>query len=87
MRKQSSLLAIEHAQIVVLHIERLSERQIANRVECSKSSSPLCHIKFKKHEIYDDMKKTGRLQELYEERIMLSNKLIMPPMSCHVIPH
>ena len=58
MGKKSSLLAIEHAQIVALHMERLSERQMAKRLQCSKSSVHRTIEKFKKHEIYDDMKQT-----------------------------
>ena len=35
MGKKPSLLTVEHVQIVALHMERLSERQIAKRLQCS----------------------------------------------------
>ena len=75
MGKKSSLLAVEHAQIVALCMERLSERQIAKRLQCSKSSVHCTIEKFKKHKIYDDMKKTGGIPKSCY------------PTSCHVIPH
>ena len=58
--KKLLLLAVERVQIVVFLMERLSERQIAKRLQCSKSSVHRALKKFKKHAIYDDMKKTGR---------------------------
>ena len=60
MGKKPSLLTVECAQIMALLMERLSERQIAKRLQCSKSSVHRAIEKFKKHEIYEDMKKTGR---------------------------
>ena len=57
MDKKPSLLAVKLAQIVALHMERLSERQIAKRLQCSKSSVHRAIEKFKKYEVYDDMKK------------------------------
>ena len=60
MSKKSSLLAVERAQTVGLHMQRLSERPMAKRLQCSKSPVH-CHIeRFKKHKIYDDVRKTGR---------------------------
>ena len=58
--KKPLLLAVEHAHIVTLLMERLSERQIAKRLQCSKSSVHCTIEKCKKHKIYDDIKKTGR---------------------------
>ena len=56
MDKKPLLLAVKLAQIVVLHMERLSERQIAKRLQCSKSLVHRAIEKFKKYEVYDDMK-------------------------------
>ena len=71
MGKKSLLLVVERAQIVALHIKRLSKRHIAKRLQCSKSSVHRAIEKFKKH------KKTGR--KLYEEMIMSSDKLSYNP--------
>ena len=60
MAKKPLLLAAERAQLVALHMKRLSERQMEKRLQCSKSSLHRVIEKFKKHEIYDNMKKTGR---------------------------
>ena len=54
MGKNPSLLAVERVQIMALHMERLSQLQ------CSKSSVLRVIEKFKKHEIYNDIKKIGR---------------------------
>ena len=59
MSKKPLLLIVERAQIVALHMERHSERQIAKRLQSSKHSVHRASEKFKKHKIYDDMKKTG----------------------------
>ena len=59
--KKPLLLAVERAQIVALNMERLSERQIAKRLQCSKS---LAIKKFKRHKIYDDIKKTGKPRKI-----------------------
>ena len=63
MGKKFSLLAVERTQIVALHMKGLSERQIAKRLQCTKSSVHHAIEKFKKHKIYNDMKKTGRLRK------------------------
>ena len=60
MGKQPLLLAAERAHIVALPIERLSERQIAKRLQCSRSSVHRSTEKFKKHKIYNNMKNNGR---------------------------
>ena len=65
------------AQIVALHMRRLSERQMTKRLQCSKSSVHRAIEKFKKREIYDDTKKTDRPNKLHEE--MLSDKLSCNP--------
>ena len=51
-------MAVEHAQILSLHKERLSQRPIVKKLQCSKRFVHRAIEKFKKHEIYDDMKKT-----------------------------
>ena len=70
----ASLLAVERAQIVALHMERLLERQVAKRLESSKSSVHRAIAKFK-HEIYEDMKKLVDPVKLHEEMIMPSDEL------------
>ena len=60
MGKIPLLLAVERAQIAALHMERLSKRQITKRLRCSKSSVYRAIETFKKHKIYDDMKKTSK---------------------------
>ena len=75
MGKKPLLLAVERAQIVALHMERLSERQIAKRLQCSKSSVHRAIEKFKKYEIYDDIKNLVNSVKLYEKIIMPSEEL------------
>ena len=60
-------------------MERLSERQIAKRLQCSKSSVHCAIEKFKKHEIYDDIKKLVDQVNLYKEMIMPSDELSCNP--------
>ena len=80
MGKKPALLAAEHAQIVALQMERLSERQMEKRLQSSKSLKYHAIEKCKKHEIYDDMKKTGRPVKLLEEMDMSSDELCDPPL-------
>ena len=50
MGNKPSVFAIERAQIVSLHIKRLSKRQIAKSLQCSKSAVHCAIKKLKKHE-------------------------------------
>ena len=79
MVKKPLLLAVERAQIVALHMERLSERQIVKRLQCNKSSVHRAIEKFKKHEIYNEMKKLVDSVKLQEEMIIPSNELLCNP--------
>ena len=66
-----SLLAVERVQIVALHMERLSERQIA------KSSVHRIIEKFKKHENYDNINKLVDSVKLHKAyAIMPSDELL-----------
>ena len=69
MGKKPLLLAVERAQIVTLHIKRLSKRQIAKR--------SVHHVikKFKKHEIYDNIKKLIDPVKCHKEMIMQSEEM------------
>ena len=55
--KKPLLIAVERAQIVALHMESLSEKQIAKRLHYNKSSVHRAIEKFKKNQIHDDIKK------------------------------
>ena len=79
MGKKPSLLAVECAQIVALHMQRLSEWQIAKILQCSKSSVHRAVEKFKKHEINKDLKKLVHSVKFPEEMIMPSDELSCNP--------
>ena len=79
MGKKPSLLAVERAQIVALHMQRLSERQIAKIRQSSNSSVHRAIEKFKKHEINEDLKKLVHSVKFPEEIIMPSDKLSCNP--------
>ena len=87
MGQKFLLLAVERAQIVALHIETLSERQIPKRLQCSKSSIHRVIEKFKKHEIYGDMKKTGSSHKTSQRdgRAIRQALMQFPTSSCREI--
>ena len=60
-------------------MKRLSERHIAKKQQCSRISVHHATEKFKKHEIYDDMKKPLDPVKLQKETIMSSDELSCNP--------
>ena len=72
MDKNSSLLAVERAQIVALPMERLSclRQQIADskKTTMKQEFCPPRNKKFEKHKIYDDMKKNGKPRKKFTKR-------------------
>ena len=75
------------AQIVALHMEKLSERQIAKRPQCSRNSVHRAIEKFKKHKIYDDTEKLVDRVKLHEEMIMQSDELSCDPPLVYVVKY
>ena len=60
MGKNCSLSEVQRCQIVVLHIEGHTERQIGERLECSKTAVHQAIAKFKKLGSCADAKRIGR---------------------------
>ena len=60
MTKNSYHTEIERAQIVALHKNGLSQRQISKQLSISKSSIKRAITKFKNKEIYSNRKKSGK---------------------------
>lgn len=60
MGKKASLSEVKRAQIVILHNEGVSERQISKKVGCSKTAVHQAVVKFKSCASYADKKKSGR---------------------------
>ena len=60
MTKNSYHTEVERAQIVVLHKNGLSQRQISKELSISESSVPRAVAKLKNEGIYGNRKKSGR---------------------------
>ena len=60
MGKKKSLSEVQRAQIVALHGENLSERQISAPMECSKTAVHHAIAKYQQEGSYTDKKRTGR---------------------------
>ena len=60
MRKKATLSQAQRAQIVLLHDEGYSERQISLRMSCSKAAVNIAMRKFEHGGQYSDKKRSGR---------------------------
>jgi len=60
MGKNKSLSEVQWAQIVVLHGQNLSERQISAQMGCSKTAVHQAIAKYQQYGSYTDKKRTGR---------------------------
>ena len=60
MGKKKSLSKVQRAQIVALHGQNLSERQISAQMWCSKTAMPQAIAKYQQDGSYIDKKRTGR---------------------------
>ena len=61
MGKKKFLSKVQRAQIVALHDQNLSERQISAQMGCSKTAVHQAIVKYQQHGSYTDKKRTGRL--------------------------
>ena len=60
MGKKKSLSEVQRAQIVALHCQNLSERQISAQMGCSKTAVHQAIAKYQQDDSYTDKKRTGR---------------------------
>ena len=60
MGKKKSLSEVQRAQIVALHGQNLSERQISAQMGCSKTAVHQAIAKYQQDDSYTDKKRTGR---------------------------
>ena len=60
MGRKTALSEVERAQIVILHKEGLSEREITKRISRSKTAVHQAIMRFKNFGSYKDKKRSGR---------------------------
>ena len=60
MGKKKSLSKVQRAQIVALHDQNLSERQISAQIGCSKTTVHQAIAKYQQDASFTDKKRTGR---------------------------
>ena len=60
MGKKKSLSEVQRAQIIALHGQNLSERQISAQMGCSKTAVHQAIAKYQQNGSYTDKKRTGR---------------------------
>ena len=62
MGKKKCLTEVQRAQIVALHGQNLSERQISAQMGCSKTAVHQAIAKYQQDDSYTNKKRTGRLR-------------------------
>lgn len=60
MEEKASFSEIQRAQIFILHNESLSQRNIYNKVSCSKTTVHQVIVNFKNYGIYTNKNRSGR---------------------------
>ena len=82
MGKKNSLSEVQRAQIVALHGESLSERQISAQMGCSKTAVHQAIAKYQQDDFYIDKKRTGRPRvTTAREDNVIRRIVVRPPTS------
>ena len=82
MGKKKSLSEVQRAQIVALHDQNLSERQISAQMGCSKTAVHQAIAKYQHDGSYTDKKRTGRPRVTTEREDNVMRRIVVrSPMS------
>ena len=82
MGKNCSLSEVQQCQIVVLHKEGHTERQIGERLGCCKTAAHQAIVKFKELRTYADAKPNGRLRKIPSRNDTLIKRKVMNSSTC-----
>ena len=84
MGRKTALSEVERAQIVILHKEGLSEREITKRISRSKTAVHQAIMRFKNFGSYKDKKRSGRSRKTTPRDDHLIRRIVVksPTASC-----
>ena len=87
MGRKTALSEVERAQIVILHKEGLSEREITKRISRSKTAVRQAIMRFKNFGSYKDKKRSGRPHKTTPHDDHLIQRIVVksPTASCKKI--
>ena len=87
MGRKTALSEVERAQIVILHKEGLSEREIIKRISRSKTAVHQAIMRFKNFGSYKDKKRSGRPSKTTPRDDHLIRRIVLksPTASCKKI--